>query len=262
MKDDHIQFDTQQANVVNNIIAEHRSREDYKNQRVATHNRMCSIIRRVTDCKKSEAPKILKGLFNGHSMGEDQKNHAIDLQALLVPFKASLEPVEEQEKEHLSRMLEYAKQLPVSEWILNVRGVGLLKLAKIVGEAGDLSNYANPAKLNKRFGLAVFDGVGQRRCKNKELALLHGFNPRRRAVMWDVGSGLIRQNDGKYRELYDRRKEKETENPEVKTKMHAHRRAQRVMEKEFLKDLWVAWNQGYCEDHEEAVLRPTNGVEV
>src|SRR5258706_5999779 len=40
-----------------------------------------------------------------------------------------------------------------------VRGFGARSLAVIVGEAGDLANYVSVAKLWKRMGLAVMDGV-------------------------------------------------------------------------------------------------------
>src|SRR5690606_27341926 len=50
------------------------------------------------------------------------------------------------------RMRELAKALPAAKWAEETPGFSLNGLAIIVGEAGDLSNYANPGKLWKRMG--------------------------------------------------------------------------------------------------------------
>src|SRR5262245_2420385 len=46
-----------------------------------------------------------------------------------------------------SQMEKLARGLPAAGWVKSVRGAGLLGLATIVAEAGDLSNFPNPAKL-------------------------------------------------------------------------------------------------------------------
>ncbi|HUW34835.1 MAG TPA: hypothetical protein VM223_24770 [Planctomycetota bacterium] len=142
------------------------------------------------------------------------------------------------------KMIEGAGQLPVTEFVDSVRGFGLTGLAMIIGEAGDLGNYANPAKLWKRMCLAVIDGVSQRKATDPEVAARMGYNPRRRAVMYRVGDSMIKGNKDGYRELYDSRKAMELERlpaDEKGRKMHAHRRAQRYIEKRLLRDLWRAW---------------------
>ena len=79
---------------------------------------------------------------------------------------------------------------------------------------------------------------------NAPKALVHGYSPRRRSVLWQVGDVLIKSNrDGVYKKLYDERKIEEAKNPELKSKMHIHRRAQRYMEKRLLVDMWEAWNK-------------------
>jgi hypothetical protein len=116
-----------------------------------------------------------------------------------------------------------------------------LGLAVIVGVAGDLSNYSNPAKLWKRFGLAVIDGRAQRKVTNTEQAIAMGYSPMRRSAMWTIGDAVIK-TQGEYRELYLDRKMYEAERDPEMSKMHCHRRAQRYMEKRLLRDLWRAWN--------------------
>jgi hypothetical protein len=116
----------------------------------------------------------------------------------------------------------------------------MLSLAAIVGEAGDLSNYANPAKLWKRLGLAVMpDGTRQRRVTGVE-GLEHGYSPARRSVVWNIGACIVKAG-GPLKAVYDARKVYET--PRVETKGHAHNRAQRYVEKRFVRDLWIAWRR-------------------
>lgn len=146
--------------------------------------------------------------------------------------------------------------LPVHVWQREVRGFGELGLARIVAECGDLSNYANPAKVWKRMGLAVIDGERQRRVTGGE-AIRHGYVARRASIMYNIGESLLKTNDGAYRETYLRRKEIEqqahpewaaqrvidrvTGKPVAAHPKHYHNRARRYMTKLLLKNLWQAW---------------------
>lgn len=143
-----------------------------------------------------------------------------------------------------------------------IKGFGVRSLAVIVGEAGDLSLYANPAKLWKRMGLAVMGGVrqgGLRKSASADEWITHGYNAKRRSLMFVVGDVLIK-NQNEYRDVYLARKDFErakaqaaglTVAPAAKIPAkrkaefmsdgHIHRRAQRYMEKRLLKNLWQAW---------------------
>jgi hypothetical protein len=135
-----------------------------------------------------------------------------------------------------------AKSLPVYETFTKpTKGLGAGGLALIIGETGDLSQYANPAKVWKRMGLAVIDGGRQRRVAgNADAALLHGYSPHRRQIMWNIGDSMIKVGDT-YRQVYLDRKAYETaKNPDAAKIVH-HRRAQRYMEKRILRNLWRAW---------------------
>ena len=296
--------------------------------------------------------------------------------ALCLPFRECQDLLLKQQKVQEKKLEKLAKQLPVWSWVENVRGVGPLSLAQMIGELGDLSGYSNPAKPWKRMGLGLvaypcpkcckeeferfvsaikegqatcetqntpakdsdqevhetqdqnvpnlgqyhcetqqshakdsdqarpethivdvpnsdqskvetqkpsvlqaasdekerqsrgvcvhgypdqlpvdappgtckkcagkgFIQEAQRKCVDKKIALIHGYNPKRRSIMWNVGVCLIKQNDGKYRQMYDDQKSYQIQVREL-TKIHAHRRAQRYMEKALLLDLWVQWNQ-------------------
>lgn len=184
---------------------------------------------------KKEAEAIYKAaLSNGdHPMG------AIAL-AAFFPLHEARESVAKHRKTVEKRLAKLAGELPVAEWVEGVRGVGIASLAAIVGEAGDLANYSTVPKLWKRLGLAVMpDGTRQRRIAGVE-ALDHGYSPARRSVVWNVGDCIIRAG-GPLKVVYDTRKIYETDR--VETKMHAHNRAKRYIEKRFIRDLWAAWRR-------------------
>jgi hypothetical protein len=144
-------------------------------------------------------------------------------------------------------MENFARSLPAYGFVAGVRGFGALSFARIIAEAGDLSNYSSAAKLWKRMGLAAGQNrvpFGLPREERNAAWIERGYNPKRRAMMWVIGDVLVKANgDGPYRALYLRRKDYEhARNPQM-TKLHAHRRAQRVMEKRLLRDLWRAWQR-------------------
>jgi hypothetical protein len=176
----------------------------------------------------------------------------------IVETKKSLKSFADLRKIIENQMVSYVQQLPIIDWWNAEKGRSYLGLAVIIGETGNLSNYANPAKLWKRMGVAVMDGTRQGGLpKNapKELWMEHGKSPRRRSVLWTIGDCLLKTNgaDGRYKKLYDEQKirylarfKKEwlAEGNKATTYKpgHAHNCAQRYMEKRVLRDLWNAWN--------------------
>jgi hypothetical protein len=155
----------------------------------------------------------------------------LDMKAVPHAAKAALE----------KQITKLVRQLPAwQQWGEGVRGFGEMSMAAIVGEAGDLHDFANPAKLWKYMGMALIDGERQRKCADKEKAIRHGYCPRRRSVMFVIGDCLIRSG-GEYKALYDERKVYEQQKaPELAPIVH-HRRAKRYMEKRLLRNLWRAW---------------------
>lgn len=178
-------------------------------------------------------------------LGEDQRTN--DAHPVIVDPKLALyvQPFVEvraslaaQRKAAERQCAKLSKQLPVWPWVESVNGFGALGLAQIVGECGDLSNYANPAKVWKRMGLHVVDGKAA--CKSKAKGDIMGYSPIRRSISWNIGSSLLKKQNP-YREIYDQRKIFEQQKVPDGTKMLWHRRAQRYVEKRLLRDLWRAW---------------------
>ena len=151
-----------------------------------------------------------------------------------------------------------AAELPVYNWWVSIKGAGAYGLAAIVGEAGNLSNYENPAKLWKRFGDAVLDGTAQGKLpKNTaaEVWIAHGYNARRHSIIWRIADSMWKSGgaDNRYKVAAVAYKDRQLEvlrekwiadgkKPEKYGPGHAHNRAVRYMRKMLLKDLWNKWN--------------------
>jgi len=123
----------------------------------------------------------------------------------------STNAIEEQKKGYEKEMRKLAKQLPLASWVEKPeqRGFGILFLAIVIGETGDLSNYANPGKVWARLGCAPFTKNGvtrmgstwRSRGSGKHGDKLHasdweefGYSPRRRSIAFLIGEGIVKQN--------------------------------------------------------------------
>lgn len=191
------------------------------------------------------AARIIDAVENGEILDSEDGQIAASLGPIILTDAQMREPLDKMRLNIEKRMAKAVKALPVYPWAEAVRGFGALGLAIIVGEALDLSRYGNPAKLWKRMGLGM---VSDRRQGNPGTDasaddwIAHAYNKRRRSSVWVLGDSLLKGNrDGEYRALYLTRKAYEHERALEMSKMHAHRRAQRYMEKRLLRDLWRAW---------------------
>lgn len=170
--------------------------------------------------------------------------------AFVLAAQEARKPFEAMRADIETAMRAEAQKLAVWPWYNSNRGCGALGLGIIVGETGDLANYATASRVWKRLGLAVIGGKAQGRPGTGATAedwIGHGYNPRRRSALWTVGDSLLKNNDtGVYRALYLARKQFELDKAKAEgremTAGHIHRRAQRCMEKKLIADLWAHWN--------------------
>lgn len=168
--------------------------------------------------------------------------------AKLYPaFFAAAEALKAQRKVEEKALVKATERLPIMAWASKVRGLGTLSVATLIGEAVDPGRYNTPSKLWKRYGLAVIDGRAQRRVKDAEQALEHGYNAERRAAIYVIGENLIRVGNKYARAIYDERKAielaKTDANGQPITKAHAHKRALRIIQKRLALAFWLAWRQ-------------------
>lgn len=218
------------------IVALARRRSQWKKAAQKLTLQELAICRSLCGGDKVAATKMRAAVLKGD--GDVQAEFAIaPLVAARLLIEREVAPVERTLKK-------LARSLPAYDHVKMVRGFGELRFALIVGETGDLSNYSNPAKVWKRLGLAVMDDGRQRRVAG-EAALLHGYNPARRAVVWNLAGEIIKaQGEGRQaeeRQFYDIEKAKQL--AKGLTPIHAHNRALRHMTKRIVRDLWVAWRR-------------------
>jgi hypothetical protein len=161
----------------------------------------------------------------------------------------------------------HATLLPVAAWTLRKpqQGFGLHMLGIVIGEAGNLSNYSNPAKLWKRMGCAAYTFEGETQAGSTwmktpksgipaETWQQWGYNPRRRSVSYQIGTCLLLKNwdkdkatkevvwKGPYRLHYERKRaEFEARHPDYQPKrcqLHGMLLATKLL----LRELWNRWN--------------------
>lgn len=190
----------------------------------------------VDDQDKKKGEKLFNEILAGNP------NVPVEAFALTQPLIEAYEIIHDYRDKQEKVLVKEGKKLPYAAEVLKVRGLAPASYARIIAEAGPLTDYANPAKLWKRFGLAVMsDGERQRKCSDAEKALEHGYSPRRRAVMAVImGNVCLKSGDPYYRALYDREKERQLTNGLYKK--HAHDRALRYCAKRLLLNIWRIWH--------------------
>lgn len=161
-------------------------------------------------------------------------------------------------------MTKLARQLPGYVFVERVRGAGDLGFATIIGETGDLSNYATVSKVWKRLGFAPYDGHAGSTWKREswrprkltaEEWTDNPFASERYALMRMIADSLFKAQwigkakteDGKgkpngpYGEVYAKRAAHTAQTHPEWTPAHVQSDALRVMMKQFLADLCGAW---------------------
>lgn len=239
-----------QPDTVAQIVQQWRQRQAWHSAEKILTLQAKALCRGLVGGDKGEAGE----LYDAVVAGDATQALAAIAAAAIGPLLAGQEPIKAARKscEKTLIALAAALPLPVVQMVETTRGFGYLSLAGIVGEAGDIGSYASHEKLWKRMGLAVMgDGGRQRRVKDADEALAHGYSPRRRSVAWVIGEALIRAG-GPHKAIYDARKLIEA--GRVATKGHAHNRAKRYMEKRLLRDLWRAWRRAITSSRENAVV--------
>lgn len=263
-----------------------RHRVIYIKSRIMIANRLQALVAGSTGYRSGLEKKERLALFieagnliKRISAGEEDS----DLKPLITAHQVGVEAFNDRRDTIEKEMVRLAKQLPVADWVeqSEQKGFGLKSLGIVIGETGDLFNYANPAKVWRRLGCApwTFDGKTRMgatwRCgKEGKLPASeweeYGYSPRRRSISYLIGEGIVKQNgDGSYRKRYDDTKQLASENhPEwlkcSKCKgtgktakggkcancrgtgevwMRCHLHGMLLATKLLLKNLWIEWTQ-------------------
>ncbi len=191
-----------------------RQRAVYMKSRIMQANRLQALVAGTigyhSGMKEADRIKMFAQsatLINQIAAGEVTSN----ARAIVMTHKVGIEELERMQRELEKSMVKMAKTLPVAAWVERPeqRGFGMLFLAIVIGETGDLANYANPAKVWRRLGCAPWTKNGETlmgatwksRGKSKTFTKLTaeewegmGYNPRRRSIAYLIGEGLMKQN--------------------------------------------------------------------
>jgi hypothetical protein len=217
------------------IIALWRQRQDLRRAEQRLNLQCQAICRRYSDGDKDVAAKVWASVESGTCENDG-------LLMVLMPLLQAMGPPADAAKAIETKLRKLARAHPLwTTWAKDVKGFGELSFAGFLAEAGrPITDYRTVSCLWKRFGLAVIGGERQRRVKDAETALAHGYSPQRRSFVYVLATSLMRcQGDsGPYRVMYDERKAIEIER--TSSAGHAHNRAARYMTKALVKNAWVA----------------------
>jgi len=228
-----ITIDNQLAATVATSLGYHAGMEE--KERKAQRAKAVAIIKQVDEAIEAGDDSHLEGVISG-------------VASLIALTKDSRDGFDTFVKGLEKEMVKLAKTLPIAAWVNGpeLRGFGILSLAIIVGEAGDLANYPHHMHLWKRLGCAPFKGKMPstwKRTKNgltaEEWTVL-GYSPRRRSISFLVGENIVKQNHSQYRQKYDEVKASKA-GMEDWPLIRAHRHGMLLATKMLLKDLWRAW---------------------
>ncbi len=246
------------AAVVDSLVTYQRHRRDYLKSRQMLDNRLESLVALalgyapgMTKTERTryfnEAKQVIKAYARG------TRGH--DMDEFLDVHLAGLKPLEGMVKRYARLMEDAVARLPVASWARAPaqKGLGLLNLAILIGEAGNLDGYANPGKLWKRLGCAPWTWRGTTRmgstwkfqARDKlpaEQWSAFGYSPRRHAIAYVAADCLMKGNgDGPYRARYDETKADYARRYPDRKKQAADRHGKLLAVKLLLKNLWCVW---------------------
>jgi hypothetical protein len=161
----------------------------------------------------------------------------------------------EMAKKLLSKKMERElKRMPIyAEFLSKIKGVGVALAAGLVSEIDDISKFDNVSNLNAYFGLHVVNGTAPKRQKG----VVANWNPTGKALICElIPDQFVKQKSPVYNQIWveekekciklfeaDEAKKKPVEDRQIKSRMHAERRARRKAGKIFLHHVWKKWRE-------------------
>ncbi len=141
------------------------------------------------------------------------------------------------EKEADKDIATLAKDLPIIQHMIKVRGVGPLLAAKVVSMI-DIERASTVSALWRYCGYAVINGEREKLVKGEK----SHYNTRLKTTCYLVATSFLKSRSP-YRDVYDSAREYyEIKKPDW-TKGHKHNAAMRKMIKMWLSHLWLRWRQ-------------------
>lgn len=221
----------------------------------------------------ARAERIVKTAVAGKDQ-RDEDSEIAHIQAFNLGMLGSvLNTIEVRRDEIETEMKRLAMELPVAEkFVAKTAGFGAICLAVIVGEAGDLSNYATKRKLWRRLGYGMAPGHEEHAYSTWRMKkglssddwVIAGYSPKRLGQIYGVVTVPLVMHKGKnkYGAIYEARYHHtmkthpdwfldKSGKPKVNPKTgepssaHAAADAARIMTKALLADLLEAWKGSF-----------------
>jgi transposase len=116
---------------------------------------LSSILKRVSRGKlgKTHSQALYDAAAQSVGLQEGRKGMLLEMEEILSALEACNRFVEKLEEE----MLPYLKQVPYSDSLLSVKGIGTITVAGLIGEVGDFRQYGTLREVMKLAGLDLFE---------------------------------------------------------------------------------------------------------
>lgn len=144
---------------------------------------------------------------------------------------------EEIEKALTEDLAEEAKDIPVIQEMVKIKGISWIMAARVYAEV-DIKKADTVSALWRYAGYGVVDGLRERPVKGEKLH----YNKDLKTACYLVGSCFLKSRSP-YRSIYDSSKEYYQINRPTWTKAHIHKAAMRKMVKVWLHHLWLTWRK-------------------
>lgn len=224
------------------------------------------------------AERIVRRSLSGKPQDDADKEIADALSGNLAMSAATLAPVSVFRDQVETRMRAKAERLPAFSLTGRTPGFKAIGLAVIIGEAGNLSNYATKRKLWRRLGLGMAPGHeahaystwGWMKQLSAEEWTRAGYSKKRLGQIYGVVTVPLFMNKAKnrYGEFYGARRAHTAithptgtlaecrADPNRWTPGHSHMDGQRIMTKELISDLWSEWRGSAAELNISEAMAP------
>lgn len=237
--------------------------------------RMCGFDANADESSRKKvqdrAARIVANALAEKAQSEDDAEVAAVIAAELETVRQMLQPLWIRRSEIEKEMQRLAKSLiegnALGGFIAATPGFTAFCLAVIVGEAGNLSNYASVRRLWRRLGFGMAQGHEQHAYSTwrkhggltKEDWIAAGYKPSRLGEIYGVVTMplAMHKKKNKYGLVYEARRLRTMQThpewyldkdgkPKVDktgkpSSQHAHNDALRIMTKALIADLWSAW---------------------
>jgi transposase len=116
---------------------------------------LSSILKRVSRGKlgKTQSQALCDAAAQSVGLQEGRKGMLLEMEEILSVLEACNRFVEKLEQE----MLPYLEQIPYSDSLLSVKGIGAITVAGLIGEVGDFRQYGTLREVMKLAGLDLFE---------------------------------------------------------------------------------------------------------